>query len=101
MSDNKYHPRHHDLEPLDENDEVRPYLEMLAESIHDQWAAARIEEGWRWGAIHDSITRQTPNLVRYQELPEAERKLDREMVLLVLGRLKYLGFHIERKKAED
>ena len=70
-------------------------VDVLAENVHDNWAAQRIEDGWRFGPQRDDAAMTHPCLVPYAELPEAEKAYDRRIVAQTLNALVELGFRIE------
>lgn len=93
-----YEPR-----PLDTTDVELPaqllaLTEQIAENVHENWAAARIAEGWRYGPCRDDEKKLTPCLVPYSELPEAEKEYDRITALETLKTIIKLGYRIEKDK---
>ncbi len=72
-------------------DFLLPLVESLAANVHDLWAEKRMAEGWTHGPEKNVALKQTPFLVPYAELPEAEKETDRLIVretvraMLVLG----------------
>jgi hypothetical protein len=47
-----------------------------ASAQHDAWMAAKIADGWVYGAMKDPAYKTHPCLVPYEELPEMQRKKD-------------------------
>lgn len=93
-----YEPR-----PLDTTDVELPaqllaLTEQIAENVHENWAAARIAEGWRYGPCRDDEKKLTPCLVPYSELPEAEKEYDRITALETLKTIIKLGYRIEKDR---
>lgn len=43
---------------------------------HEAWAANLIGEGWKWGAVKDSVKKEHPCLVPFSKLPAEERIKD-------------------------
>lgn len=72
--------------------------ELLAENVHDNWAAGRIAEGWTYGECRDDAKKQTPCLVPYGDLPESEKEYDRNTALETLKAILALGYRIERRQ---
>ena len=72
--------------------------ERIAENVHETWAAARISEGWTWGAERNDALRHHPCLVPYCELPESDKEYDRKTAMETLRLILKLGYSI--KKAE-
>lgn len=74
--------------------DVLALAERLAENTHEIWAASRIADGWSYGPARDDAKRQTPCMVPYGELPESEKKYDREISLETLRLIVKLGYQI-------
>jgi hypothetical protein len=55
------------------------------EDSHELWAASRIAEGWTYGPVKDARTKTHPCLVRYSELPTAQRYKDTLFVTAIKG----------------
>ena len=88
-------------QPLDTNDvELSPELirltELIAENVHEVWAATRISDGWTYGDTRDDQLKQTPCLVPYSQLPDAEKIYDRRTAMETLKLIVKLGFNITR-----
>ena len=93
-----YEPR-----PLDTTDVELPaqllaLTEQIAENVHENWATARIAEGWCYGPCRDDEKNLTPCLVPYSELPEAEKEYDRITALETLKTIIKLGYRIEKDR---
>ena len=93
-----YEPR-----PLDTTDVELPaqllaLTEQIAENVHENWAAARIAEGWCYGPCRDDEKKLTPCLVPYNELPEVEKDYDRHTALETLKTIIKLGYRIEKDR---
>lgn len=87
--------------PLDTSDVVLPdelleLSELIAKNVHEVWAKARIEEGWKYGEERDGKKLTTPCLVPYEELPEEEKDYDRHTAFETLKAIYKLGFKIVR-----
>ncbi len=68
--------------------------ERLAENAHDLWARQRLAEGWTCGPRRDDALKQHPCLVPYAELPESEKRYDRETAIGTLKAILALGYRI-------
>jgi hypothetical protein len=55
-------------------------LETLCEASHVAWLNFKLREGWKLGPVKDLAKKESPNLVPYQQLPEAQRKKDEVVV---------------------
>lgn len=98
---NTYHPT-----PIDTTDvclpaEIFVLVEVLAHNTHENWSAARIKDGWTYGANRDDFSKQTPCLVPYELLPDSEKNYDRAIVAEVLKTIFKLGFKIVAKDSID
>lgn len=76
--------------------ELEPLTERIAENVHENWAAARIREGWTWGPARNDERRETPCLVPYQDLPEEEKAFDRITATETLKLIVALGYKITK-----
>jgi hypothetical protein len=72
-------------------------VEALAEDVHDQWAAARIRDGWQYGSERNDQLKFHPCLVPYGELPEAEKEYDRITAVSTLKLIRKFGFAITKE----
>jgi hypothetical protein len=68
--------------------------EKLAENAHDLWARQRLADGWTLGPRRDDALKQHPCLVPYAELPESEKRYDREAAIGTLKAILALGYRI-------
>ncbi|MGD0262410.1 MAG: RyR domain-containing protein [Verrucomicrobiota bacterium] len=71
--------------------------EKLAENAHDLWARQRLADGWTLGPRRDDALKQHPCLVPYAELPESEKRYDREAATGTLKAILALGYRIEKR----
>ncbi len=88
--------------PIDTNDIVLPesllgLTEQIAENVHDNWAQARIAQGWTYGESRNDELKTTPCLVPYGELPEGEKEYDRNTALQTLKLIIALGYKITKE----
>lgn len=93
-----YAPRPEALDEVALPDELRPWLEKIAENAHEVWALGRIEEGWVYGPEYDGDKKTHPCLVPYERLPESEKDYDRRTSGQALKFLIKNGFAITRKE---
>lgn len=52
-------------------------------SMHAAWAMERRLKGWTYGPVKDEEKKTHPQLVNYNELPEAQRVKDRVFLAIV------------------
>ncbi len=76
--------------------EIDELIERLSEHNHDVWARGRLATGWTLGPRRDDANKQHPCLVPYEDLPEAEKQVDRHTATEVLKAIVALGFRIEK-----
>ena len=68
--------------------------ERLAKNVHEVWAQERLKEGWRLGPERDGATREHPNLLPFEDLPEFEKDYDRRTAIETLKMIVALGYTI-------
>ena len=93
---NKYIPSPIDLSEVELPNDINSLVELIAKNVHDVWAKQRIEEGWTYGEVKDSIKKTTPCLVPYEELPEEEKEYDRKTAMETLKLVVKLGYRITK-----
>lgn len=91
-----YKPEPIDTSTIVLSRELLDLTEKIAENVHDVWAEGRIKEGWTFGNVKDSVSKTTPMLVQYSELPESEKDYDRKTALETLKVIIKLGYTIEK-----
>jgi len=69
-------------------------LEEFAEAEHRRWMAERLRSGWTLGERNDAA-KHHPSLKPYDELSEAEKEKDRQMIRNLPEQLAMAGFAIE------
>lgn len=94
---NSYNPRPIDLSDVELPAELVELREAIAENAHDVWAAERQAQGWTYGPTRDDAKRQTPCMVPYSQLPDSEKKFDRDMAVGTIKLLKKLGYDIVKR----
>lgn len=82
-------------------DEVMKLVDGLARHNHRVWMERRISEGWTWGPTWNGVTKQNPDLVEYDKLPESEQQYSRDAAIGMLKAIIALGFAIEREQPEE
>ncbi|MBR2674521.1 MAG: Ryanodine receptor Ryr [Mogibacterium sp.] len=92
-----YIPKPVDTEDVQLSEELLDLTEMIAENVHDVWAAGRIAEGWTYGTGKDPEKKTSPMLIPYDELPEHEKEYDRKTAIETLKLITKMGYKIEKK----
>ena len=90
-----YNPKLTDTSQILLNSALTELTELLAGNVHTTWSQQRLAEGWRYGPSRNDASKEHPNLVPYDQLPEAEREYDRRTALETIRTLLSLGYHIE------
>ena len=93
----KYTPQPISTDDIELSPEIVALSEMIAENVHEVWAASRISEGWIYGKERNDALKQHPCLIPYDELPEIEKEYDRNTALQTLKLIQKLGFNIQKK----
>jgi hypothetical protein len=89
-----YNPQPIDLNDIDLSEDLLELREAIAENAHDVWAAARIKEGWTYGAVRDDKKKKNPDMVPYADLPDSEKQYDRDMALNTIKLVRKLGYDL-------
>lgn len=94
----EYNPQPIDLSKVELPEELNELREALAENAHDVWAVERMAQGWSYGSKRDDDKKETPCMVPYSQLPESEKKFDRDMAESSLKLVKAVGYDIIKKE---
>jgi ryanodine receptor 2 len=78
------------------NQDIRNIVELLVKNAHDLWAEQKLLDGWTYGPSRCDKSKKHPCLVPYEQLPEAEKKYDKKMVIGTIKAITALGFKIEK-----
>lgn len=89
-----YKPKPINTTGIELSPELLGLTELLSENTHENWALARIKNGWSYGPYRDDNKKETPCLVPYNELPESEKEYDRILTINLLRVIKKLGYKI-------
>lgn len=93
-----YTPKPINTSSVELSPDLLQLTEKLAENTHDHWAKLRMEEGWTWGAKRNDTSRQHPDLIPYNELPDTEKEYDRRSAMETLKAIIALGYQIEPRQ---
>ena len=93
-----YLPQPQNTDDIELGSDLLELVEALAEDVHEQWAAARMRDGWRYGPARDDRNKLHPCLVPYGELPESEKEYDRISAVSTLKLIRKFGFDIVKKQ---
>jgi hypothetical protein len=89
-----YKPRPIDTSQVALTPDIVDLTERLAENAHELWAIKRMAEGWTYGPEKRGDIQQTPLLVPYAELSEAEKQYDRDLAMETLKVVLALGYSL-------
>ncbi|MRR19113.1 hypothetical protein EG827_02875 [bacterium] len=67
-------------------------IETMARVEHLRWSWEKRLNGWTYGKVKDEKNRTHPDLIPYNELGEAEKEKDRELVKLIPGILRDINY---------
>ncbi len=96
-----YTPKPIDLSDVELTEDLNELREAIAENAHEIWAENRQAEGWTYGPQRDDQLKQTPDMVPYSQLPESEKKYDREMAMKTIKLLKKLGYDLIKQEETE
>lgn len=94
----EYIPHPIKLDDVEVEDELIELREAIAENAHEVWAETRRNEGWTYGAVRDDATKQHPDMLPYNRLPESEKEYDRLMAMNTIKLLKKLGWKLSKNR---
>jgi len=94
----EYLPKPIDLSDVELPNDLIELREAIAENAHDVWAVERQAQGWVYGEERNDDKKTHPCMVYYSELPESEKRFDREMAMNTLKLLRKLGYDIIKRK---
>ena len=94
--DNNYIPNPIDTSNVQLPNELKGLVEKMAENVHEEWAKARIEQGWTYGPKRDDVNKKHPCLIPYDQLPDSEKEYDRNTAISTLKLIISMGFNINK-----
>ena len=94
----EYIPKPIELSDVELNEDLNELREAIAENAHEVWALERQAQGWTYGPQRDDAKKHNPCMVKYSQLPESEKKFDREMAINTLKLVKKLGYDIIKRE---
>jgi len=89
-----YQPKPIDTSSVKLSEDLMELIEMLASNTHDHWAKLRMAEGWTHGPNRNDETKQHPDLIEYEGLPESEKDYDRQTAIETLKAIITMGYNI-------
>jgi hypothetical protein len=97
---------HYTPEPADTSaanlpEQLQRLVDVLAENVHDAWAATRLDEGWSYGEHVDDTRKKHPCLVPYAELSQQQQDMDRYVVVTTLSKMLALGCLVQPPRVTE
>ena len=96
-----YNPKPIDLSDVVLTEDLNELREAIAENAHDVWAVERQAQGWTYGPQRDDSKKETPCMVPYSQLPDSEKKFDRDMAMNTLKLVKKLGYDLIKREETE
>lgn len=93
-----YKPKPVDTSTIYLNTDLENLVDYLAKNTHENWAAERIKEGWRYGLERNDPRKEHPCLVPYERLPESEKDHDRNIAKELIKTILLLGYRIKKEE---
>lgn len=72
-------------------------IEPMAEAAHHVWMEGKIRDGWTFAATTDKAAKQHSCLIPYQDLSEADKESDRDLVRGIPAILDKAGYQIQKR----
>jgi len=91
-----YTPAPADTSMIELSDDILALCEEMAKNTHEVWAKNRIDQGWKYGPERSDEDKKHPCLVAYEELPDSEKKYDRDTAMETLKLIIKLGYSIKK-----
>lgn len=96
-----YNPKPIDLSDVELTEDLNELREAIAENAHDVWAVERQAQGWTYGDQRDDSKKETPCMVPYSQLPDSEKKFDRDMAMNTLKLVRKLGYDLIKREETE
>lgn len=96
-----YNPKPIDLSDVELTEDLNELREAIAENAHDVWAVERQAQGWTYGEQRDDNKKETPCMVPYSQLPDSEKKFDRDMAMNTLKLVRKLGYDLIKREETE
>lgn len=95
---NHYKPHPINLSKVTLDKDIIELREVFAENVHEVWAKARLDDGWKYGPIRDDSNKTDPYLLPYDLLPKREKEYCRLIAMDSIKCLKKLGWELKKRK---
>jgi hypothetical protein len=95
--DPEYKPRPLKTSEVQLDPDLQANVEAIAQNIHEVWAQARQDGGWKYGPERNDELKEHPSMISYEALSESEKEIDRGTVEQTLKTAVKLGFEVRRR----
>ncbi len=96
MSHPQYIPSPLDTSKIKLSEDILQLTDFYAENAHEVWAEEKMAQGWTHGPKLDEEKKEHPMLVPFKELPENEKRYDRNVAQENIKAILSTGYRIER-----
>ena len=83
-----------DTSGTDLPDDLLSLSELLAKNVHENWSAARIADGWKYGPTRNDKLKTNPCLVPFDDLTDEEKEYDRLSAIETIKLIISFGYNI-------
>lgn len=97
---NHYKPHPINLSKVTLDKDIIELREVFAENVHEVWAKARLDDGWKYGPVRDDSNKTDPYLLPYDLLPDREKDYCRIIAMDSIKCLKKLGWRLVKDKGK-
>ena len=73
-------------------------IEDMAEAAHRIWMEGKLRDGWTYAPVTDKAAKQHSCLVPYDQLSEADKESDRDLVRGIPDILSAAGYSIVKNR---
>ena len=94
---NHYKPHPINLSRVTLDKDIVELREVFAENVHEVWAKARTEDGWKYGSVRDDLNKTDPYLLPYDLLPDREKECCRLIAMDTIKCLMKLGWKLVKQ----
>ena len=98
---NHYKPHPISLSKVTLDKDIIELREVFAENVHEVWAKARLEDGWKYGPIRDDSNQTDPYLLPYDLLPEREKEYCRLIAMDSIKCLMKMGWRLVKESKKN
>lgn len=70
-------------------------IETMAEAAHEVWMEGKIRDGWTFAPVTDKALKLHSCLIPYQDLSEADKESDRDLVRGIPAILAKAGYELK------